>query len=110
VSDCWIDLFEEPSFGGKLRRIFGPGVYTQLRGPSAGVRVESAITGPGAFTYFYESTNLEYGVWVMPGASIARLADVRISLQMDSVRILDRAPQPHERGYDSYLQSKRSQS
>jgi hypothetical protein len=107
VSDCWIDLFEAPGFGGKLRRIFGPGLYTHLRGSTAGVQIESAIMGAGAFTYFYESASSEHGVWISPGASIARLSDARITSAMDSVRICDRAPQTHDRGYASYVQAQR---
>jgi hypothetical protein len=107
VSDCWIDLFEAPNFGGKLRRIFGPGLYTHLRGSASGVQIESAITGAGAFAYFYQSASSEHGVWIPPGASIARLSDLRITAAMDSIRIYDRAPQPQDREYPAYVRSQR---
>jgi hypothetical protein len=42
TSECWLDIYEAPFFGGRLRRVYGPGTFRR------GVRAGSLVVGPNA--------------------------------------------------------------
>jgi len=93
---CWVDLFEGTNYRGKMRRLFGPSAYMRLRNSAHnwGIPIRSVVTGPGAFVYFYVYGSADSGVWVVPGSRIADLDVLRGAAAADSLKLIDRDPDP----------------
>jgi hypothetical protein len=103
---CWIDLFDATSFKGKLRRIFGPAVYLNLRttDPQTSVRFASLIVGPTAYVQLFAQRRPERGsTWLMPRQKLADLAAIKSDLELDSIRVLNRPPFQYEPGYSGFV-------
>lgn len=41
-SECWVDIYDAPYFGGRLHRVYGPGVFRRT------LRAGSVVVGPKA--------------------------------------------------------------
>src|SRR5207248_4861341 len=108
---CWIDLFDSPRYSGKLRRIWGPAIYLNLRSPDAQipdpqmvVRFVSLIVGPTAYVHLFAQRRPERGGhWLLPKQKLADLASLRSEPELDSIRILNRPPFAHEPGYSAFV-------
>ena len=103
---CWIDLFDSPRYTGKLRRIWGPAIYLNLRGadPQTTVRFISLIVGPTAYVHLFAQRRPERGGnWLLPKQKLADLATIKSDTELDSIRILNRPPFPHEPGYSAFV-------
>src|SRR5436190_22741667 len=94
---CWIDLFDSPQYSGKLRRIWGPAIYLNLRGPDphtldpqTAVRLVSIIVGPTAYVQLFAQRRPERGgSWLLPRQKLAASASSKSALALDSLRILN---------------------
>jgi hypothetical protein len=108
---CWIDLFDAPRYSGKLRRIWGPAIYLKLRSadseiadPQTTVRFVSLIVGPTAYVHLFAQRRPERGgSWLLPRQKLADLMAIKSDLELDSIRILNRPPFPHEPGYSAFV-------
>jgi hypothetical protein len=99
VPGCFVDLCELPRQHGKLRRLYGPAEYIALRGRGAtwGVRVESVAVGPTTYALWYDQRDPErICLWLRPGEVIDDWAKAGLSATMDSLRLLDRPPNPSD--------------
>ena len=102
---CWIDLFELPKLAGKVRRIFGPALYLQLRidHDEHPVRFGSLIAGPTTYAQLFAKRRPERGgLWLTPREKLLDLSTVKTDLTLDSIRILNRPPMPSEPGYSAF--------
>ena len=102
---CWIDLFEEPAFGGRRLRLFGPADYVNLWvGPGDwGDEIRSIIVGPCAYALCFEELNFRDSVvWLTPGQRVADVTDLPTQEELDSLRLFDRPPFASEPGFGAY--------
>jgi hypothetical protein len=103
---CWIDLFDAPRFSGKVRRIFGPALYLNLRcdEPDLEVRFVSVVVGPTAYVQLFTRRRPERsGTWLTPRERLVDLNVLKNELALDSIRILNRPPFPSEPGYSAFM-------
>jgi hypothetical protein len=110
---CWIDLFDSPRYSGKLRRVWGPAIYSNLRNadPQTAVRFVSLIVGPTAYVHLFAQRRPERGgSWLLPRQKLVDLASIKSDLELDSIRILNRPPFPHEPGYSAFVRQVGRQS
>jgi hypothetical protein len=93
---CWVDLFEQANFRGKMRRLFGPSAYLRLRSSPGnwGIPIRSVIAGPGAFVQFYTHGHAEPGLWLEPGSRVDDLHAVAGTDAADSLKLIDHGPDP----------------
>ena len=103
---CWVEVFDAERYQGRLCRLYGPGDFRALRigeqgwNESAG----SLIVGPGAYVQLFdEETPLSETYWLVPGQQVGSVAELAFPEDYHSLRLFDRPPFGHERGYLSYL-------
>ena len=106
IRGCWIDLFDAPRFTGKIRRIFGPALYLNLRcdDPEHLVRFQSVVLGPTAYVQIFARRRPERsGMWLCPRERLPDLNAMKNEVALDSIRILNRPPLPSESGYSAFM-------
>ena len=102
---CWVDLFDAPAFSGKIRRVFGPALHSHFRADNSNpfVPVASLIVGPNAYVQLLTQRRPERILaWLVPGQRIADLSAMKSDQSFESIRLLNRPPLEHERGYNAY--------
>jgi hypothetical protein len=109
IHGCWADLFELSRFRGPRRRLYGPGQWHGFRSPRTdwGWQVDSLIVGPDAHVQVYRADDPSRVVhWFLPGETVADLVGI-VADEADSLRLLDRAPDPSDAAYEAYLRAAR---
>jgi hypothetical protein len=48
ATGCWVDVFEQPHFQGRMRRMFGPGDFEACVAERGKPTAASMVVGPGA--------------------------------------------------------------
>ena len=102
---CWVDLYEEPGFGGRRLRLFGPADYVNLWvAPEEWTdQAHSVVAGPCAYVQCFEELNFKASVvWLVPNQRVADVAELPTGEELDSIRLFDRPPFAAEPGYESY--------
>jgi hypothetical protein len=118
TTGCYVDLFDCPQHTGKLRRLYGPAIYSSLRrsresaGDAArakglvqrrGTPIESIIVGPAAYVLCFNSRDpSRRSAWLVPNQIVRSWTSSRLSPAIDSFKIFDREPIPADTGYDAY--------
>jgi hypothetical protein len=108
IHGCWADLFELSRFRGPRRRLYGPGQWSAFRSPRPdwGWQVDSLIVGPDAHAQVYRADQFETTVqWFLPGEKIEDLLQI-VGDEADSLRLLDRAPDPADPAHPAYERAK----
>jgi hypothetical protein len=109
TAGCYVDLYELPAQRGKLRRLYGPAVYSALRGrgTEGDVRIESLTVGPRAFALWYNHRDPErHCVWLSAGQVIPNWSAAGgLHASMDSLQLLDRPPQAGDPCAQAYFRS-----
>lgn len=103
---CWVDVFDNEKFQGQMRRLYGPADFAglRIREKDWGESIKSINVGPGAYVQCYRSDDFDGSIfWMLPNQSIESAAELDIPERIDSMRIYDRPPFAHERGYAAYM-------
>ena len=108
ILGCWADLFELSQFRPKRRRFVGPGTWESVRshGTEWGWPVDSLIVGPAAYAkvYRHRGDGAQAVAWFLPGENVANLLE-HVPDEADSLRLLDRAPEPDEPTFEAYTRA-----
>jgi hypothetical protein len=104
---CWVDVFELPLFRGRRRRLYGPTEFVSLRSRTSqwGISISSVIVGPEAHVRLFRSSEAQSAaLWMQPGHAYQDLSNWGIGEDVDSLSILDDAPQPGDGGYERFTE------
>jgi hypothetical protein len=105
---CWIEVYDAGEMKGHCCRLVGPAEFRNLRigEEEWGDQVQSLMVGPHAYVQCFEDEYFEdQGIWLLPNQRIVTIDALRLKGDVDSIRVFDRPPFGHERGYASYIRS-----
>ena len=92
-TDCYIDVWKEPDFGGERLRIYGPAEYPTLAfegGGGWGDAIGSLRVGPRAFVMAYHSRDFQDRMVAFgPNDEVADLCELKFEDEIDSVKVID---------------------
>ncbi len=92
-TDCYIDVWKEPDFGGERLRIYGPAEYPTLAFEGGGGwsdAIGSLRVGPRAFVMAYHSRDFQDRMVAFgPNDEVADICGLKFEDEIDSVRLID---------------------
>jgi hypothetical protein len=102
---CWLDVYEREQFKGRLRRLLGPSLYSNIRTSSQnwGIEIGSLIIGPSAFVLCFAQRRADQAIWLPPNTRLDRLTAIAGEIDFDSIRVSDRPPTKPESHADHPL-------
>jgi hypothetical protein len=88
-AQCWVDVFEQPHFQGRMRRIFGPGEFGAKVAERGKWNVASMIVGPGAAVVCqWRAKPGGDDKWLQPRSVIPDVSRLMNGATLRSIRII----------------------
>lgn len=99
-----MDVVSGSGQSARVRRFLGPADHPGILDAGyLGMDARGVVAGPGAHVMLYCSTNRGLPeIWLFPGQRVETLRALPGGSALDSAWVVNRPPQPGQRGYERY--------